>query len=142
MDKIHRTYKIKRFQNTIHDPRITTHESRITIFPIQQRAEIFKRPVGGLGALFASSWTAPVLRLMAISAQQLPVAAVGRVVIVIAVPMVDFEQLQVRMRELPRAPAADPRIELERLLAVTLRALRLRAPGVRDNAVQPAGIGC
>jgi hypothetical protein len=46
------------------------------------------------------------------------------------------------VREFPRAPAADPRIELERLLAVTLRALRLRAPGVRDDAVQPAGIGC
>ena len=84
----------------------------------------------------------PVLRLVAIGAQKFPVAAIGGIVVVIAVPMVDFEQLQVRMRELPRAPAADPRIELERLLAVTLRALRLRAPGLRDDAVQPAGIGC
>jgi len=83
-----------------------------------------------------------VLGLVAVGAQQFPIAAIGGIVVVIAVPMVDFEQLQVSTRELPRAPAADPRIELERLLPVTLLALRLRAPGLGDDAVQPAGIGC
>ena len=81
-----------------------------------------------------------MLGLVAVGAQQLPVAAVGRVVVVIAVPVMDFEQLQVRARELPRAAAADSGIELERLLAVALLALGLRATGLRDDAIEPSGI--
>jgi hypothetical protein len=61
---------------------------------------------------------------------------------VIAVAVMDFEQLQVRVREFARAPAADPRVELERLLAVTLLAPRGCTPGFRNDAVQTASVGC
>ena len=81
-----------------------------------------------------------MLGFVAVGAQQLPVAAVGRIVVVIAVPVMDFEQLHVRPREFPRAPAADPRIELERQRPVTLLAHGPRAPAFRDCAVEPAGV--
>ena len=61
-----------------------------------------------------------MLVVVAVEAQQLPVAAVGRVVLVVVVAVVDGELAQVRRRELARAAAADPRIDLQRLLAVTL----------------------
>src|SRR5258706_11364559 len=79
-------------------PAASSH-SRLAIFPFQQRAEIFERPVGGRCILTAARITAapgvvedlPVLGLVTVGAQQLPVAAVGRVVVVVAVAMMDLE---------------------------------------------------
>src|SRR5688572_33172854 len=61
---------------------------------------------------------ASVLVLVAVHAEELPVAAVRRVVIVIAVLVMDGELAQARAGECARAAAADVREELEGLLAV------------------------
>ena len=83
-----------------------------------------------------------MLGLVAVRAQQLPVAAVGRIVVVVAVAVMDLEQLQVGVRERARATAADPRVELERLLAVALLTPGSRAASFRNDAVQAASVGC
>src|SRR5688572_32512427 len=61
---------------------------------------------------------ARVLVLVAVDAQQLPVRAVGRVVVVVAVDVVHGELAQPRGGEFARAAGADPGQELQRLLAV------------------------
>src|SRR3990167_5607807 len=61
---------------------------------------------------------ARVLVLVAVDAQQLPVRAVGRIVVVVAVLVVHGQLAQSRGRKFPRAARADPGQELERLLAV------------------------
>jgi len=83
----------------------------------------------------------PMLRFVAVGAEKLPVAAIGRVVIVIAIPMMDFEQLQICPREFAGAAAANPRIELERLLAIPLLARLAIASRFRDDAIELCFIG-
>src|SRR2546421_239373 len=61
-----------------------------------------------------------VFVVMAVEAQQFPIAAVGRVVVVIVVPVMNRQLTQVRVREFAAAATADPRIELERLLSIAL----------------------
>ena len=61
-----------------------------------------------------------VFVVMAVQAQQLPVAAIGRVVVVIVVPVMNGQLAKVGACELTRAATADPRIDLERLLSVAL----------------------
>lgn len=61
--------------------------------------------------------------VMAIKTEQFPVAAIGRVVIVIVVAMMHGELLQILTRKLALAAPADPRIQLERLLAIGKLAL-------------------
>src|SRR5262245_10281990 len=53
--------------------------------------------------------------------------------------MMDLEQLHVRSGELARAAPADPRVHLERQLAVASRSLVTRAPRIVHNPVA-AGI--
>jgi hypothetical protein len=72
-----------------------------------------------------------VLVVVAVEAQELPVAAVGRVVVVVVVLVMDRQLVQSGTAELSRATRADPRIELQRLLAVGLLALGLVASPVR-----------
>ena len=74
---------------------------------------------------------------MAIQAEKLPVASVGWIVVVVVVPVMHRKLLQVLARELARAAAADPRIDLEGLLAVALVALRSAALRLGDQPVQP-----
>jgi len=81
---------------------------------------------------------ARVLVLVAVDAQQLPVAAVGRVVVVVAVAVMHGQLLHVGARELARAAAADPRIQLQRPLAVRSLALLAGAPRLGDQAVEAA----
>src|SRR5262249_40437123 len=57
-----------------------------------------------------------VLGLVAIGAEILPVAAVRRVVIVVAVLVVDGQEVQVRRLELARAASADPAVQRQRSL--------------------------
>src|SRR5688500_945238 len=80
---------------------------------------------------------ASVLVFVAIRAQQLPVAAVGRVVVVVVIPVMDFEQLDILASELARAAAANPGIHSQRQLAIALRALLARAPRLSGDPVQP-----
>src|SRR4029077_19292590 len=68
-----------------------------------------------------------VLVVVAIDAEQLPVAAVGGIVGVVVVPMVDGELAQVGAGELAGAAPADPRVELERALPVARLAHRQAA---------------
>jgi hypothetical protein len=75
--------------------------------------------------------------LVAISAQQLPVAAIRRVVVVIAVFMMNFKQLQIGMGEGTSAAPAHPRIKLQRLRAITFITLVGRTPRFKDYLVEP-----
>src|SRR5690606_33805035 len=59
-----------------------------------------------------------VLVVVAVHAQQLPVAAIGRVVVVVVVAVVDRQLVHVGAGELARAAPADPRVHLQRPLAV------------------------
>ena len=61
---------------------------------------------------------AGVLVLVAIDAEQLPVGTVGRVVVVVAVAVMDREFAQPLTRELSRAAYANVRKNLERRAAV------------------------
>ena len=76
-----------------------------------------------LGNAAAGFKQALVLVVVAIQAQQFPVAAVGRVVVVVVVAVVDGEFAQVGVGEAARTAAADPGVDLQRLLAVALIAL-------------------
>ena len=78
--------------------------------------------------------------VVAVDTEQFPVAAVGGIVVVIVIAVVDGELLEIGACELARAAPADPRIQLERLLPVTLLTQLAVALGVGDNAVQPAGV--
>ena len=78
--------------------------------------------------------------VVAIEAQQLPVATVRGVVVVIVIAVMDREFVKIRAGEFAAAAPADPGIELERLFPVALLALLSFAPGRSDDTVQPVGI--
>jgi len=61
-----------------------------------------------------------MLIFMAIDTEVLPVRSVGRVVIAVAVLVVDGQKVPVLLFELPSAFGADQAVDLEGLLAVTL----------------------
>src|SRR5262249_11740646 len=82
-----------------------------------------------------------MLVLVAVRAQQLPVAAVRRVVVVIVITVMNFEQLQIGMSEVAAATSANPRIDLERLLAISLGALFTRAPRFSNDTIEPDVVG-
>ena len=65
-----------------------------------------------------------VLVVVAIHAQQFPVAAIRRVVVVIVIAVMDRQLAQIGPREFAGTATADPRIDLERALPVSLLALR------------------
>lgn len=73
---------------------------------------------------------------MAIGAQQLPIAAVRRVVIVVAVFVMDFQQLKVAVVKRARTSATHPRIKLERLRAIAGQPFIGVAPRVTDYLVK------
>jgi hypothetical protein len=119
-------------------------------FVLQQILEVGEWIVCGAGIRFAGvDWLtlcggfqqALVFVVMAIDAQQLPVAAIGRVVIVIVVTVMHGEFLQIVTRELALAASTDPRVELERLLAVRLLALQQIALRAGHNFVQAVAAG-
>ena len=82
----------------------------------------------------------PYAGRMAVQAQQLPVAAIGRVVVVIVIAMMNGELAQVGTREFACAATTNPRIDLERLLPVSLAALCGSAAGLGHDAVQLARV--
>ena len=83
-----------------------------------------------------------VFVIVAVQAQQFPVAAVGRIVVVIVIPVVNGQFSQVGARELAGAAPADPGIDLQRLLPVAELARLGRSAGFRHDAVQFAGVTC
>ena len=80
--------------------------------------------------------------LMAISAKEFPIAAVRRVVIVVAVFVMDFQQLKIALVERARTSAAHPRIKLESLRAIAGEPFIGVAPRVNDYLVQPVIFFC
>jgi len=81
-----------------------------------------------------------VFIVMAVDTEQFPVAAVGGIVVVIVIAVVDRQLLEIGASELARAAPADPWIQLERLFPVTLFTLLAVALGISDDAVEPAGV--
>jgi hypothetical protein len=77
-----------------------------------------------------------MLVLVAVRAQEFPVAPIGRIVVVVVIAMVDFQKLQIRVGELAGATTADPGIDLERSLAIARGALFTGAPRFGDDAVE------
>jgi hypothetical protein len=82
-----------------------------------------------------------VLVVVALKAQQFPVAAVGRIVVMIVVAMVHRQFAHIGMAELPRAATADPGVDFQRLLAVALFTLFGGAARVGDDTVEFGRIG-
>ena len=82
---------------------------------------------------------AAVLVLVAVDAEVLPVAAIGRVVAVIAVLVMDGEQVQVRRVEFARALRTDPAMQRQRALAISAGALAAvsRASSHQRRGVDP-----
>ena len=102
----------------------------LTLLIGQQRLEIRKRRMGRDTAILAnvgapaSRFQLPLMFVVvAVQAEQFPVAAVGRVVVMIVIAVVDRELTQVGVSEFAAAAATDPRIDLEGLLPVALLAL-------------------
>src|SRR5688572_18851142 len=74
---------------------------------------------GGTARLFRRRFQLLLMLIVvAVQAEQLPVAAVRRIVAVVVIPMVDGQLAQVGIGELAGAAPADPRVNLQRLLAV------------------------
>src|SRR6266513_5513967 len=69
-----------------------------------------------------------VFVVMAVEAQQLPVAAIGQVVVVVVVPVMNGQLTKVGVCEFAAAAATDPRIDLECLLSVALLGLAAARP--------------
>src|SRR5581483_6368342 len=80
-----------------------------------------------------------VLGLVAVGAEILPVAAVGRVVVVVAVLVVDGQEVEVRRLELARTARADPAVQRERALAVAVAARELVRAEVPEEGVVVGG---
>lgn len=79
---------------------------------------------------------ARMLVVVAVHTEQFPVAAIGRIEIVIVVAMMNGQFGQVCARELARATAANPRIHLERAFAITMAALFRVTTRSSDDAVE------
>ena len=90
-----------------------------------------REKLAAIGCRAHTGWA--VLVVVAIDAEILPVAAVGRIVVVIAVLVVHREQVEVARLELAAAPGADRPVQGERPLAVPLPP---RAPGLGGFADQ------
>src|SRR3954462_10406193 len=92
-------------------------------------------------APIASRFQSPlVFIVMAIQTQQLPVAAIGWVVVVIVVPMMNGQLTKVSVREFATAATADPRIDLQRLLSIALFARCGSPAGLGHYAIQFAWV--
>jgi len=119
-----------------------------SVLALQQRRQVGERGVsgaGGRGVPFEGRMRglelALVLVVVAVQAEQFPVAAVRRIVVVIVVPVVDGELVDVGVIELARAAAADPREHLQGLAAIALLARVARLPGIGHDPVEAGLVG-
>ena len=81
-----------------------------------------------------------VLIIVTVDTQQLPVAAVGRVVVVVVILVMDREFTELLARELAPAVRTNPGEYLQRSFPIGLLAKLLLAPGLGDDIVRPTGI--
>lgn len=79
-----------------------------------------------------------VLVVVAVDAEQFPVAAIVRVVVVVVVAVVHRQFAQVGGGEFAGAAAADPRVDFQGALAVTLGAAVGGLAGIADDLVEAA----
>ena len=77
-----------------------------------------------------------VLVVMAVQAEQFPVAAVGGIVLVVVIAVMHGQLAQVAAVELAGAAAADPGIDIQGLLPISLFAGIGRASCIGDDAVE------
>src|SRR5207244_7386327 len=130
-----------------HAKRRRRPQARAPSFPaLQERVEARERLVRRRRRRFGcgSRCDAPRLFLLSlmlvvvtVDAQQFPVAAIGRIVVVVVIAMMDGELPHGRVVELAPAATADPRVDLECPLAVTLLAFVTCASSFGDDAVEP-----
>jgi hypothetical protein len=81
-----------------------------------------------------------VLVVMAIQTEQLPVAAVGWIVVVVVIAVVYGQFTQIRARKHSSTAATDPRIDLQRSLAIALHTLVGSASRFGHDPIEPARI--
>jgi len=81
-----------------------------------------------------------VLVFVTVDTQQLPVAAVRRIVVVIVILVMDREFSNLSPREFSPAPGTDPRKNLERSLPIGLLPTLLVAPSLGYNLVRLLGL--
>jgi len=114
----------------------------LLFFVFQQGIEAGKRPVGSRRLLLAARLrlvvpflfqVLRVLMVVAVDTQQLPVAAVGGIVVVVVILVMDRELTQSLARELAPAIRTDPREHPERPLPITLQPPLSVAPGLVDE---------
>ena len=119
----------------------------------EQRIEVCERAVTGLGGILSAfaACTAGcdsgevlfeflVLVVVAVQAQQLPIAAVRGVVVVIHVFVVDSQLPQGGMVELTSAATAYPCEKLQGLLPIPGGAFIAAAARIRDHTVELIGV--
>ena len=92
-----------------------------------------------IGQTRARGEAALVFVVVTVQAEQLPVASIRWIVVVIMVAVMDREFMHVGASEFPRATAADPRIHFQSLFPVSLLAFGTVPPGIRHNLIQLVG---
>ena len=78
--------------------------------------------------------------IVTVQTQQFPIAAIGRVVVVIVITVVNCKFTQIGAREHASAAATYPWINLQRSLTIALRPLIGGAPSVGHDSIQLARI--
>ena len=78
--------------------------------------------------------------LVAVSAEIFPVAAVGGIVVVIVIPMVNRQLVKIFPGELARTPPANPRVELQSPFPVIPLTLFALASRLGHDPIQLSGI--
>ena len=116
---------------------------------LEQVIEIGERPIG-MGWLVLPTWSRISIRLshllprvlivVTVKTQQLPVAAVGWIVVVVMVFMMDCEFAKLLAAKFAPTPCTDPGIQLERLRSIGLLALIPVVPRLGNNLILPVGL--
>ena len=83
-----------------------------------------------------------MLVIMTINAEILPIAPVGRIVVVIVIFMMDRKHVQVFLGELPAAAGTYPWMDSQRLFAVALQTLFSDLPGLLRELGQLLAARC
>ena len=78
--------------------------------------------------------------VVTVETQQLPIAAVPRIIVVVVVLVMDRELTKLFAIKFASAPGTDPRVNLECSLPIGLFALLPVAPSLGNNSVWPVGI--
>lgn len=74
--------------------------------------------------------------VVAIQAEIFPVTAIRRIIVMIMIDMMHGQLMQIGTREFPAAAAADPRMQTQRLFAVTGQPVFGAAPGIGNDLIK------